>query len=92
MGHTYERNGARRDPGHVPPPPRFFPLPSQSLVLSKELEELSQLGGKAKETIAYNMQTSLANVWDVLDENNRIPPPLPRDLSVPFYVDAFLVS
>lgn len=92
FGRTYERNGAYRDPGHVPPPLRLLPLLSWSLVLPTKLKELLQLSGETRETIADNMRISLASTCVALDGDIRRPPPFPDESPVPLYDDAFLTS
>lgn len=92
LGHSYKHERLRRDPRHVPPPPRFFLLPSRSLVLLTKLKELSQLGGDTRETITDNIQMSLDNGHVALDGEINRPPPLPRDPPVPLCDDSFPVS
>lgn len=92
LGCTYEHGGGHKDLRHVPPPPIFFPLPSQSLVLPIELKELSQLSGETRETIVDSRQMSLASAHVALDGGISRPPPFLHDPPVPLYGDAFLLS
>ena len=80
------------DLGNVPPPLIFLPLLSWSLLLPRDLEELSQLGSEMWETIANNMWESLASVHVALHREIKRPQPLPHDPPMPLYNDAFLMS
>ena len=59
-GCSYDYLGACRDPDHVPSTLRLVPIPSQSIILLAELEDLPQIDVEDRKLIAKTMQTTLA--------------------------------
>lgn len=89
-GRSYDHLRSHRDPTHLPPPPRLFPLPCWRVVFPTKLEGSSQTRIKVKKLIANVMMVALDNAHVGIEGERWRSPPTPPTLTIPFVEESVL--
>lgn len=58
-GRSYQRPGARRDPGYAPPPPRLVSILERMVIRAEDMTQPSQLGSETRHVIAGSLRTAM---------------------------------